>query len=125
MREFLTSEASPRLRVALLAFIVIAFRVVEVFYLAWFFGVSLTFAQAFLGATLPGIALLLPVPGGIGFFEGGFAAVFETLGIPLSAVAFALLIRLRDIVFIAIGSFWIARRGERLLRPRTFKMPEV
>jgi len=113
MTSFMQGRRSLLIVVALLALTVISFRVVEVFYLAWFFGISLSFAQAFLTATLPGVALILPIPAGLGVFEGGFAAVFEVLGIPLTAVAFALIIRLRDAIFITAGSMWMVHRGEK------------
>ncbi len=116
MTEFFQKKLSLHIAVAALALIVIFFKVVEVIYIAFFLGIALTFSQAFLTATLPGIALILPVPGGLGIFEGGFAAVFDVLGIPLSAIAFALIIRIRDGIFIATGSFWMIRQGEKLFR---------
>ena len=116
MHTFVKGRTGLLLGVSLLAFVVISFRVVEAFYIAYFFGLTLTFAQAFLIATLPGIALLLPVPAGVGVFEGGFAAVFTVLGVPLASVAFALIIRLRDAVFIMIGSIHAARQGGDWLR---------
>lgn len=94
-----------------LAVLVVSIRVVEVIYIAHFFGVSLTFAQSFLIATLPGIALLLPVPAGVGVFEGGFATVFTLLAVPLAAIPFALIIRLRDLVFITLGSVHMIQQG--------------
>ncbi|MDP2631218.1 MAG: lysylphosphatidylglycerol synthase transmembrane domain-containing protein [Candidatus Uhrbacteria bacterium] len=111
MSEFLAGK--PRLisGIAFLSVIVISFRIIEVFYIAYFFGVNLDFAQAFLVATLPGVALILPVPAGLGLFEGGFTAVFAVLSIPLSAVAFALIIRARDLVFILVGVIHMVRRG--------------
>jgi len=111
MGVFLHARKSFLLLIAFLAVTVISFRVVEVFYLAYFFEVQLSFAQAFLISTLPGIALLLPVPAGLGVFEGGFASVFLLLGVPLSAVAFALVIRLRDFAFIGFGLTHLLRRG--------------
>ena len=116
MHTFVKGRSRLLLGVSLLAFVVIAFRVVEAFYIAFFFGITLSFAQAFLIATLPGIALLLPVPAGVGVFEGGFATVFGVLGVPLAAVAFALIIRLRDSIFITIGSIHAVRQGGGWLR---------
>lgn len=111
MGVFLHAKKSFLLLIAFLAVTVISFRVVEVFYIAHFFDVSLNFAQAFLISTLPGIALLLPVPAGLGVFEGGFTSVFLLLSVPLSAVAFALVIRLRDFAFIAFGLSHLLRQG--------------
>jgi len=111
MGVFLHARKSFLMAIAFLAVTVISFRVVEVFYLAHFFDIQLNFAQAFLISTLPGIALLLPVPAGLGVFEGGFASVFVLLGVPLSAVAFALVIRLRDFAFIGFGLIHLLRQG--------------
>ncbi|MDA0208506.1 MAG: lysylphosphatidylglycerol synthase transmembrane domain-containing protein [bacterium] len=94
-----------------LSLLMISFRVVETFYIAWFFGVSLNFGQAFLVSTLPGLALLIPVPAGLGVFEGGFEGIFTLLAIPLSAVAFSLIIRARDAIFVAIGLIHMLAKG--------------
>ncbi|OGL93867.1 hypothetical protein A2258_01305 [Candidatus Uhrbacteria bacterium RIFOXYA2_FULL_41_8] len=116
MGAFLHTKKSFLLLISLLAVIVISFRVVEVFYIAFFFNVDLTFAQAFLTSTLPGIALLLPVPAGLGVFEGGFASLFAVIGIPLSAIAFALVIRLRDMIFIGVGITHLLRQGGKVVQ---------
>ena len=72
---------------------------------------ALTFGQAFLIGTLPGVALLMPIPASLGIFEGGFAVVFGLLGVPLTAVAFALIIRLRDVIFITVGTIHGIKQG--------------
>ncbi len=116
MSVLLHAKKSFLLTISILAVVAISFRVVEVFYIAYFFDVSLTFAQAFLISTLPGIALLLPVPGGLGLFEGGFASLFIILNVPLSAVAFAFIIRLRDLVFIFAGFTHLLRQGGKVVQ---------
>lgn len=121
MRDFLKKNPGLVSVVALLSVLVISFRVVEVFYIAHFFNVDLNFAQAFLVSTLPGIALLLPVPAGVGIFEGSFAAIFGILLIPLNAVAFALIIRGRDLIFILIGLIHILQKGSRFLQNKILK----
>ncbi len=97
--------------ISALSMAMVAFRVVETLYIAWGFGVTLNFAQAFLASSLPGLALLLPIPGGLGIFEGGFTAVFAALNVPMDPLAFALMIRLRDAVFIVLGVFHMIRTG--------------
>ncbi len=111
MRGFFSGGGWVVFGISALSMAMVAFRVVETFYIAWGFGVTLNFAQAFLASSLPGLALLLPVPGGLGIFEGGFAAVFAALNVPMNALAFALIIRLRDVVFIAFGMFHMIRTG--------------
>lgn len=111
MRGFFAHGKGIVFGISLLSMAMVCFRVVETFYIAWGFGVSLNFAQAFLISSLPGLALLLPVPGGLGIFEGGFAAVFAALGVSLNPIAFSLIIRLRDIVFIGFGVTHMLRTG--------------
>jgi len=118
MTGFLKTSIWRQILILILAIIVIGFRVFEVFYIAHFFGVALTFGQAFLIGTLPGIALLMPIPASLGIFEGGFAAVFVLLGVPLTAVGFALIIRLRDTLFILIGTTHAIRQGGILINSR-------
>ncbi|MFH1712042.1 MAG: lysylphosphatidylglycerol synthase transmembrane domain-containing protein [Patescibacteria group bacterium] len=121
MTDFLAKKKQLLFIIAALSMTVISFRVVEVFYIASFFGVELNFAQAFLTSTLPGIALLMPVPAGLGLFEGGFSAVFSILNVPLNAVAFALIIRLRDVVFIFFGLLHILSRGRKFVESKVLK----
>lgn len=111
MRGFFAKGNGGVVGIAALSMTMVAFRVIEAFYIAWGFGVSLSFAQAFLISSLPGLALLLPVPGGLGIFEGGFAAVFTALAVPLSPIAFSLVIRMRDVVFIGLGFMHMVRTG--------------
>jgi len=111
MHGFFASGGWVVFGISALSMAMVAFRVVETLYIAWGFGVSLNFAQAFLASSLPGLALILPVPGGLGIFEGGFAAVFTALNVPMNPIAFALMIRLRDAVFICFGVFHMIRTG--------------
>lgn len=89
--------------IMLLSMLVMSFRIVEVFFIGWGYGVNLTFGQAFLVSTLPGLALLIPVPAGIGVFEGGFSVILTILGISISPLAFVAIIRFRDLVFVSLG----------------------
>lgn len=111
MTDFFKGRARLVAGIVVLSLVMISMRIVEVYYLATVFGVDLTFGQLFLVSTLPGIALLLPVPAGLGVFEGGFAALFSMMGIPLDPVAFAMIIRLRDLLFIGVGVVHMARQG--------------
>lgn len=115
MAKFFAGRLGTLAGVVLLSFVVVSFKAVEVFFISWAFGVALTLRDAFLIATLPGVVLLLPVPGGLGVYEGTNAAVFALLGLPLNPVAFTMILRLRDFVFIAIGVTHAVSRGEKLL----------
>lgn len=119
MTSFLHTAGYAKLGfIFFLALFVIGFRVFEVFYIAYFFGETLSFGQAFLVGTLPGVTLLMPIPASVGIFEGAFTAVFALLHIPISAVGFALIIRLRDAIFIFIGVTHGVRQGSILLNRR-------
>lgn len=116
MAQFLRHAPKQILFIIIISLLNFSLRLVEVFYIAFIFGVSLSFSQAFLVTTLPGIALLLPVPAGLGLFEGGFSAVFSALSIPLSAISFALIIRARDSIFIALGVSHLLLQSKRAIR---------
>lgn len=113
MTEFFRGRNRLVAAIVALSFVMVSFKVFEVVYLAYFFGLTLNFAQAFLVSTLPGVMLLLPIPGGLGVFEGGFAAVFTALGVGLNPVAFALIIRIRDALFIGWGVHHLVERTGR------------
>ena len=119
MSKFLAAKPWRIIRLSVISAIAISFKILEVFYIAWFFGVQLTFAQAFLVSTLPGITLLLPIPGGLGLFEGGFATIFTLLAIPLNPISFTLIIRLRDAIFIAIGVTHLSIQGGKIYAKKT------
>lgn len=115
MTKFFSGKPLLLTGVVLLSVVLIAFKVLETFFIAWFFGVHLGLRDAFLLATLPGMVLLLPVPAGLGVYEGSNAATFALLGLPLNPVAFTMIIRLRDFIFIAIGVAHAVSRGEKLM----------
>lgn len=119
MTEFFKGRRLLVFGIACLSLVMSSFRIVEVFYLATFFGVSLNLGQAFLTSTLPGIALLFPVPGGLGVFEGSFSALFTALGIPINPVAFTLMIRARDAVFISLGVMHLVHSGGKYVVKKT------
>lgn len=116
MAQFLRQAPKQIFLIIVISLCNFSLRLAEVFYVAFIFGVGLTFSQAFLVTTLPGIALLLPVPAGLGLFEGGFSAVFTALSIPLSAISFALIIRARDAIFIALGVSHLLLQSKRAIR---------
>jgi hypothetical protein len=67
-------------------------------------------------STLPGVSLLLPVPAGLGVFEGSNAGMFALLGVAINPVAYTMIIRARDFLFIGLGIFHAVRSGEKLVR---------
>ncbi len=115
MTKFFVGQEAKVLLIVLLSFVMTAFRAVEIIFITHFFGFEISVRDAFLLSTLPGVALLLPIPGGIGVFEGSNAAMFALLGIGINPVAFTMIVRARDLVFIAIGVVHGVRRGEKVI----------
>jgi uncharacterized protein (TIRG00374 family) len=116
MTKFFAGRPLKILLIVCLSFVMTAFRAVEVLFITFFFGAVISLGDAFLMSTLPGVALLLPIPGGLGVFEGSNAALFAVLGIAINPVAFTMIVRARDLVFIAMGVFHAVRRGEQVIR---------
>ena len=115
MTQFFSGQGLKVLCIVLLSFIMTAFRAFEVIFITYFFGFEISIRDSFLLSTLPGVALLLPIPGGLGVFEGSNAAMFALLGLGLNPVAFTMIVRARDLVFIAIGVAHAVRRGQKLI----------
>jgi uncharacterized protein (TIRG00374 family) len=115
MTKFFVGKGSKVLFIVFLSFVMTTFRAVEVVFITHFFGFDISIRDAFLMSTLPGIALLLPIPAGIGVFEGSNAAMFTLLGIGINPIAFTMIVRSRDLLFIAIGVVHAVRSGERVI----------
>ena len=121
MRRFLHANPWVTLNMLAISFITIAFRAVEVFYLAFFLGTNLTLVQAILLSTLPGLAMFIPIPSGLGVLEGSTAAIVTTLGISLNAVALVLIIRMRDVLFVTLGTFHVGQSVREWVRRKVPK----
>ncbi len=111
MTSFLDKKPWLLIWLLLLSILMVSFKAFEQWFIAHFLGANLDFSQSFLTATIPGLAMLIPVPSGLGFLEAGNTAMFALLGVSINAVALVLIIRIRDIVFITIG---IAHAAERI-----------
>lgn len=114
MGDFFAGRAVFVSSIFSLSLLMTGFRVFEVVYLCHFFGAPLKLWQAFLMSTLPGVSLFLPIPGGVGVLEGSYTAVSALVGVAISGVAFALMLRARDALFIAIGVTHAVLQGQSL-----------
>ncbi|MFA5945663.1 MAG: lysylphosphatidylglycerol synthase transmembrane domain-containing protein [Patescibacteria group bacterium] len=114
MSEFFVGRTVRILVVIGLSLIMATFKAVEAIFIAHFFGVNIKITDALLMSTLPGVALLLPVPAGLGVYEGSNTALFDLLHLPINPVAYTIVIRLRDFLFIGIGVCYAVIRGEAL-----------
>lgn len=123
MTRFFDGQTRVLVGVVFLSCIMTGFRAGEIWFIAWGFGHVIDLSSAILLSTIPGLVLLAPVPGGLGLFEASTAAMLTTLGVPTPAIAFTLIIRLRDFLFILIGVYhgikegagWIGRRKKQPL----------
>lgn len=125
MNAFYKDHPRVLWKLIIISFFTISFILIEHFLVAWFMGVRLTFIQAFLASTIPYIAYLMPVPGGIGVLEGAHATVFLITGVTINAVAFVFIIRLRDLVMVALGLIRGWHKGFRIIKKEFQKDYEI
>jgi uncharacterized membrane protein YbhN (UPF0104 family) len=72
-----------------------------------FLGQNLTLTQALSALTAARLALLVPVPGGLGALEASQVLALRALGIsPVVGVSLSLLIRARDVTLGCLGLWW-------------------
>ena len=70
-------------------------------------GLNLTFAQAISMLTAARIAILLPLPGGLGTLEASQVLALGALGLnPAAGISLSLLIRVRDLALGGLGLWW-------------------
>lgn len=69
-----------------------------------FLGIQINLAQVLIALTAARIAFLLPIPGGLGTLEAGQVIAMGLIGVnPAVGIGLSLLIRIRDVLFGAIG----------------------
>jgi len=103
-----------------ISLVIVSFLLLEHYLIARFMGVHLTFTQTFLVSTLPYIAFVVPIPGGLGILESGHAAIFAALGISINAFVLVFIIRIRDLSFVFVGLIHASKQGVRMLK-RSFR----
>jgi glycosyltransferase 2 family protein len=117
--HFLNHEDHQRHTIPLAAFIsmaIVGFMIFEHWLLAYFLGVNLTITQAFLVSTIPLIAYMIPIPLGVGIYEGAHVALFSLLGFqPSFALSIVLAIRTKDILISIIGFIYALTHGVHLI----------
>ncbi len=115
MSDFFVGRARVVAAIVSLSLVMAMFKAIEAMFIAHYLGVDVSLSDAFLMSTLPGVALLLPVPAGLGVYEGSNEAMFAVLGLPINAVAYTVIIRARDFLFIGLGVAYAIVHGERLV----------
>jgi uncharacterized protein (TIRG00374 family) len=72
-----------------------------------FLGADLNFGQAVVALTVARLAILLPMPGGLGVLEASQVLALGMLGVdPATGLSVALLIRVRDVLLGGLGLWW-------------------
>ena len=80
----------------------------EFWYMTSVLGLELTLAEAILMLLAARVAILLPLPAGLGALEGSLALAAVTLGLsPADGVSLSILIRVRDVLLGVVG-LWLA-----------------
>jgi len=83
--------------------------ILEAKFLLLTFGVNVPFIVVILALNVHGLATLIPVPAALGFLEAGEAGLFKLIGYSSTiGMAFSLMLRIRDILFVSIGFTSIA-----------------
>jgi uncharacterized protein (TIRG00374 family) len=90
--------------------------VLERWMMLWFLGAALGPAETIAVVTAGRLALLLPVPAGLGALDASQVFAVQALGLdPAIGVSLSLLIRLRDLLFGGLGLILAARWGRAAL----------
>lgn len=116
MTSFYKKHSRSFFLLIFISIIITSFLLLEHWLVAKFMGVSLSFTQTFLVSTIPYIAFMIPIPGGIGLLEGGHSAMFALLGISINAFVLVFIIRIRDLFFVFIGLIHASKNAVQMLK---------
>jgi len=116
MFNFYKKNVRTFLVLILISIVIASFLLLEHYLVARFMGVRLSFTQTFLVSTIPYLAFIIPVPGGLGLLEGGTAAVFAGLGISINAFVLVFIIRIRDLFFVIIGLLHASKQAFLMIK---------
>lgn len=116
MARFYKEHLRVFLILILISIVIVSFLLLEHYLIARFMGVHLTFMETFLVSTIPYVAFVIPIPGGLGILEGGHAAIFAALGISINAFVMVFIIRMRDLAFVFVGLIHASKQGVKMLK---------
>jgi len=106
----------------LLSFFYILFACSQIYLLMSFWGHRLYFFKIYLIRTFGILAGLVPTPGSLGGFEGAMAFIFMTLNLNLEhALSLSLVIRFIQLIFVAIGIFFVIPYLTKFIIPLIFR----
>lgn len=116
MTRFYKHHVKTFLLLVVTSLVITSFLLLEHYLIARFMGVQLSFLQTFLVSTIPYVAFIVPIPGGLGILESGHAAIFAALGISINAFVLVFIIRIRDLTFVLIGLIHASKQGLVMLK---------
>lgn len=116
MANFYKNHARTFILLVAISIVITSFLLLEHWLIARFMGANMTFMQTFLVSTIPYIAFMIPIPGGIGILESGHAAMFAALGISINAFVLVFIIRIRDLLFVFIGLVHASKNALQMLK---------
>lgn len=99
-----------------ISMIITGFLLLEHYLVALFLGVHMNLFQTFIVSSIPYIAYMIPIPGGLGLLENGHALAFQMLGISINAFVVVFIIRIRDLIFVLFGLIHASHRGVKMLK---------
>lgn len=116
MAQFYKHHVKTFLFLIVISLVITSFLLLEHYLIARFMGVRLSFLQTFLVSTIPYVAFMIPIPGGLGILESGHAAMFAALGVSINAFVLVFIIRTRDLIFVLIGLIHASKQGIVMLK---------
>lgn len=109
MSSFCVGNPAAVLLISMLSMCVWVGMVFEYWLLGRFLGLQLSLSQAISALTAARLAILTPLPGGLGALEASQVIAFQMLGFePAFGISISLLIRMRDLLFGVTGLFGAA-----------------
>lgn len=101
--------------VVFLSFLGWGVTILEYYAVGHFLGFSFSAYESYLISTVPSLAYLMPIPGGLGVLEGLGAGLFVLLGYTASAaIAVIVMVRLKEFCFSGLGFFYALSHGVNL-----------
>jgi uncharacterized protein (TIRG00374 family) len=104
MAKFFENNTKSMLYAFGLSFICYFVMFLEYYFMLLAFGLSGSYVQIFAVFSVIAISYLMPVPAGLGFLEAGQFGVFTFMALnPLIGIGISLIIRIRELVVVAVG----------------------
>jgi uncharacterized protein (TIRG00374 family) len=104
MSVFCIQRPAAVLQATLISLCIWVWTVFEYWLLTHFLGLQLSLVQSISALTAMRLAILTPLPGSLGALEASQVMIYQNLGLePAYGISISLLIRLRDILFGAVG----------------------